>query len=154
MHFNMKVLGFSAFVSYFGLDALTTCIAIFLFGVAAESNPAMFLAMCMGGIIGFLASKFILSLCLVVPSFLLAARPETKAVGEGALMAIFAGGALAAINNIQVLMTGTSLLSRIYYQNSYVGPGLIVTVLMFLIGLGTYILVYLKDRKLRIRAHL
>jgi len=54
MNLNVKILGSLAFVSYFGMDTLTTCIGVCNYGADVESNPAMSLALGSGGIAIFI----------------------------------------------------------------------------------------------------
>lgn len=153
MNLNTKILGISAFVSYFGLDALTTCVAVCLYGIGAESNPAMATAMGFGGLAGFVSLKLAFSLGLVIPSYLLSRQSGTRVTGTSALVAIMAGGALAAVNNFQALATGTSLFYGAYINGSYLGPGLIIALAMLSIGLITYVTMSLKDGQFDIRSN-
>ncbi|HTY92138.1 MAG TPA: DUF5658 family protein [Methanocella sp.] len=153
MHQNTELLGLSAFVSYFGLDALTTCAGVCLYGIGAEANPAMSFALGSGGLAGFILLKLILSLCLVIPAYFFALHPGTKALGESALAAILAGGGLAAINNMQVLLTGTSPFFMALGRRTYLAPGVTIAIIMFFVGMATYITLTLKDRKLSVRTH-
>jgi len=94
-----------------------------------------------------------MSLSLILPSFILSLQPGAKAVGVSALAAITAGGALAAINNIQVLLTGSSVFSAASVHGSYLEPGLLIAAAMLAIGGTTYVAMSLKDRKFGVRSH-
>lgn len=138
MSIDHKILGLTAFVAYFGMDALTTCIAVYMYGVNAESNPAMAAAFGASGLIGFLALKFIVSLIIIVPPYLMLSLPGSRAIGISALLAITMGGVVVTVNNIGVLLTGTSVFYYLFGDSSFAGPGILVGLTMLVAGLLIY----------------
>ncbi len=144
---NNKVLGLTAFVTYFGLDALTTCAGVYRYGINAEANPTMLAALGASGIIGFIALKLLLSLSLTVPSYVLSTLPGSRAIGTSALIAITTGGILVSINNASALLMGTSIFYGIFSNASFIGPGIFVGLAMFLAGAIAYIAMNVKYRQ-------
>lgn len=109
-----------------------------LFWQGAESNPALLAAFGSYGLAGFVALKLALSLAIILPSYELAVMPGTRPVGISAMSAITAGGALATINNVSALATGTSLFYSLLGDGSFVGPGVLVALAMLITGALTY----------------
>ena len=145
MRINTKLMAIGAFISYFVLDAITTCVAIRTYGAGAESNPAMSMAMGISGLAGFLTLKFIISLIVVLASYVLATRPGTMATGISALIAITAGGLLTAANNTSALLTGTSLFYGLFGDASFIGPGTVIIAAMFAAGISAYAFITLRS---------
>jgi hypothetical protein len=146
---DARILGIGALASYFGMDMLTTYIAICFFGIGAESNPAMLLAFNLYGLAGFVAIKLALSILLIVPSYALSLLPGTRPVGISALTAITTGGVLVAINNVSALATGASLFYGLFGDRSFASPGIIIAFTMLFIGALTYGVMSLRSGNVR-----
>jgi hypothetical protein len=138
MIINNKILGIIAFIAYFMADTFTTCAAVYLYSANAESNPAMFAAIDSYGLLGFIALKLIISLCIIVPSYILSIRQATHITGISALIAITMGGAVVSLNNAVALLTGTSIFYQLFGNGSFLGPGVIVGFAMLVAGLLIY----------------
>jgi hypothetical protein len=139
MVLNKKALGLTAFITYFGLDALTTCIGVHLFGMNAEVNPAMLATLGAFGLVGFMSLKLALSLGLTLPSYVLSTHQETSSIGISALIAIIAGGIIVSINNAGVLLTGVSIFYVLFGSISFIGPGILIGLLMLTAGFIAYV---------------
>lgn len=140
------MLGLTAFLTYFGLDAITTCIADYMYVAGAESNPAMLITPGSYGLVGFIVLKLILSLGLTIPSYKLSTQPNTRITGISTLLAITTGCVLVIINNMCALLTGTSLLFNIFGSGSFVGPGILIGLAMVMTGFVIFIALSLSDR--------
>lgn len=127
-----------AFLAYFVADAITTCAAVYLYGANAESNPAMFATIGSGGLLGFVALKLIISLCIIIPSYILSSQPVTHITGISALIAITMGGVIVTLNNAGALLTGTSIFYEVFGDSSFLGPGVLVGVAMLAAGMLIY----------------
>ena len=152
MAIDTRILGMTAFGTYFGLDMLTTFVAIRSYGVYAESNPAMLVAFGTFGLAGFIAVKLALSLLITVPAYALSVLPGTRHLGISALTSIIAGGMLVSLNNVSALATGASLFHGLYGDGSFAGPGLIVGFTMLFIGALTYGILSQRARRTVSRA--
>jgi len=155
MVLNKKALGWTAFITYFGLDALTTCIGVYILGMKAEANPAMLATLGAFGLIGFMALKLTLSLGLTLPSYALSIRPDTSDMGTSALIAIIAGGIIVSINNAGVLLTGVSVFYILFGSLSFIGPGILIGLLMLTAGFIAYMSMnaHSRHRRQPIKAH-
>lgn len=138
MTINNKILGLTAFLAYFAADAITTCAAVYLYGMNAESNPAMLATIGSYGLFGFITLKLVISLCIIIPSYLLSSRPATYITGISALIAISMGGVIVTLNNAGALLTGTSIFYVLFGNSSFLGPGVVVGVTMLAAGLLIY----------------
>jgi hypothetical protein len=144
--FYTKILGIGAFTTYFCLDALTTCAAVGLYGVGAESNPVMLAALGSHGLIGFLALKLAISVALVLTAYAMTTNPGTRITGISALVAIMTGGVLVTLNNASAIVNGTSL----FYEQigiSYLGGGGFIALAMLLAGLIVFSILSISDRR-------
>lgn len=135
---NNKILGVIAFIAYFMADTITTCAAVYLYSANAESNPAMFATIGSYGLLGFIALKLTISLCIIIPSYIMSSRPVTHITGISALIAITMGGVVVTVNNTAALLTGTSIFYQLFGNGSFMGPGIIVGVAMLVAGLIIY----------------
>jgi len=138
MTINHKILGLTAFLAYFVADAITTCAAVYLYGTNAESNPAMFTTIGSYGLFGFIALKLTISMCIIIPSYILSLQPATRITGISALIAITMGGVIVTLNNAGALLTGSSIFYKIFGNSSFLGPGALVGVAMIGAGLLIY----------------
>lgn len=134
-----------AFLAYFAADAITTCAAVYLYGTNAESNPAMFATIGSFGLIGFITLKLTISLCIIIPSYVMSSQPVTRITGTSALIAITIGGLIVTLNNAGALLTGTSIFYELFGNSSFLGPGALVGVAMLVAGLLIYGLLDKKE---------
>src|SRR5271157_788971 len=142
---NTKLLGLTAFITYFGMDALTICLAVLISGAGAESNPLMVITLGSYGLLGFIALKLLLSIGLIVPSYILSILPGTRITGTSALVAILTGGILVTLNNATTLVMGVSIFYGLFHSIPYLNPVEIFGFIMLITSVITFAIMSLSE---------